>query len=74
MCSCSVVTFFYILIKSDQLNIHNNPVNGVIQGGLRVASRKFPESLVTSGELSSNRLCEGGVGVYKRLFVIIVIR
>ena len=36
-------------------------------GGLRVASKKFPESLVTSGEPSNKRLEEGEVIVLERL-------
>jgi len=38
----------------------------MLSGGLRVASRKFPESLVTSGEHSSKRLEEGEVIVLER--------
>jgi len=39
----------------------------MLSGGLRVASRKFPESLVTSGEPCSKRLEEGEVIVLERL-------
>jgi len=39
----------------------------MLSGGLRVASRKFPESLVTSGEPSNKRLEEGEVIVLERL-------
>ena len=39
----------------------------LLSGGLRVASRKFPESLITSGPPCQRRLEEGEVMVLERL-------